>query len=882
MSLLLYGPAGSGKTTALFHRFRESSGALLITPTATLAQHLRHSFAKGSSAIRPARVLTLSQLVDRYCPRPAATPEAVLPLLVAEALRRLPAATYHAVSGFPGFQTAAASLLSELSSAGCDLRRLRAVAPALADVAAEVAARLAVRGWGLRGQRLHLAAKAAAHGPAPPAIFLDGFFSFTDPELEFLAAFAGRAEVTLTLCEGAPGLAARERLLALGFSEQRFEAQERKPRIVSFVAPTAEREAQEVARRVISAQAGGRPWRDIGVIARGEDDGMMQALRAAFRRFGIPARFYTTEPLAVHPAGRFYEGLLEALASGWDHALVLNLLRTLPALARASDEFDFAIRKRLPGAGFDGLLGADPPATVRSFLESLIPLEVWRTAPAPASEWQRRAARLSEIIPWEQPVDGLTWDEVVRWRSHYAALTAFQELSEMVTASFDPAAKISLDEFRQALRLGMVRTPVRVGDERRDAVAVLDAFEARQWRLPLVFVCGLQERQFPRYHGQDPLLPDRDRIALQRLGVRVTTSAERQEEERFLFHFTLTRAAEELVVSHARFDESGQETLVSFLARDYLGTPDKAWEHLRPPAETEPQPHDAAARAIGRGALAAFGRRLSASAIESYLQCPYQFFARRVLRLETRPSQPADRLNVLEQGTILHAALARVVRDGDDGPRAFQEEFDAALQRLRVPHTYRVEAIRLEMLRHLRAFLAAPRIGVAGRSLVEKDFDFALSDEIRVKGRIDRMDVAADGRVLVLDYKYSGSVSAILDQYESGTRVQAGLYLLAVERAMERQPLGMLYGALRKEGSWDGWHLPDPALNGIGEACTPERLRALADQAVEAAKRVAAGLAEGRVMPAPADPAKCAYCDFRDICRLESARPAVMAEGEVT
>ena len=54
----------------------------------------------------------------------------------------------------------------------------------------------------------------------------------------------------------------------------------------------------------------------------------------------------------------------------------------------------------------------------------------------------------------------------------------------------------------------LASSELRVPDHRRDVVHVIDAFEARQWSLPVVFVCGLLEKEFPKYQSEDAILPD--------------------------------------------------------------------------------------------------------------------------------------------------------------------------------------------------------------------------------------------------------------------------------------------------------------------------------------------------------------------------------------
>ena len=67
-----------------------------------------------------------------------------------------------------------------------------------------------------------------------------------------------------------------------------------------------------------------------------------------------------------------------------------------------------------------------------------------------------------------------------------------------------------------------------------------------------------------------------------------------------------------------------------------------------------------------------------------------------------------------------------------------------------------------------------------------------------------------------------------------------------------------------------GASLSGATLSGIGEASTRERLRELAEDAARSAAEVHAAILAGRVAVDPADRKKCDWCDYRDICRVET------------
>jgi ATP-dependent helicase/DNAse subunit B len=251
------------------------------------------------------------------------------------------------------------------------------------------------------------------------------------------------------------------------------------------------------------------------------------------------------------------------------------------------------------------------------------------------------------------------------------------------------------------------------------------------------------------------------------------------------------------------------------------------------------------------------------------LQCPFQFFAAKTLRLRTRPPAPRDRFDVLVQGTILHRALATGDFEG-----AFQEE----VSRTRIPATYRTEAVRLELLRHYEAFREDRAFALGWERRLEEEFSFALNPRLTIRGRIDRLEIGPNNEVLVIDYKYSAGnkIRERVEEHSAGNLVQGGLYLLAAKE-LGFDPAGMLYCGLRNEVSWEGWHIAIPGLEAVGESRTRAGLDELMQTAAARAAETFEQIAAGRIAPRPADVRKCIWCDFRDICRVESAATVLQA-----
>ncbi len=816
-----------------------------------MAEHVRHELARAGFPLRPSTVGTLAHFLERWNLPPAA-PKSLLHILIEETLEQLRPARFERVREFRGLHAELAKLLEEVPEPGeCEDQ--------LAALFAAVEGQVTALGFALRNRRLRAAAAKLRAGEiqAPAQVVFDGFFTLGPAELEFIEALAERSSVMVTLLSNKQPPAAEQRLIAAGFEVERLTTQHREAERVVFAAATPEREAEEIARRILEHAAGGRRFRDMGIVLRSREP-YGPLIETTLARFGIPVRGYFLDPLGSHPAIAYVAGVVRALLAGFDHAAVNKLLR-MPVSGVAGtpegDRFDFALREALPGRGLPIPGIRQAPVT----LDVLQRCSAWRHEKLEPGEWLARLKTLGNLIPTPITSDAPDREQVQAWRSTAAAAAKFGEVAEQV-AGFSGTGRVRLESFWKRVEMALAVEVLASDDRRRDVVHVMDVYEARQWELPVVFVCGLLERVFPKYHGENPVLGD---VARWKLGL--PTSVEQQGEERSLFEMAVTRAMSQMVLSYPRFDERGEETLPSFFLNGAAA--ERASIRARPaPA------WDVAAAALEpvRMGSSKKNQRLSATSIEDFLQCPFKFFARKTLKLRERPAAPRDRLNLMVQGTILHRALAEWWRAPLLGIGVLDQVFVMECAQKRVPHTYRTEAVRLELLRHFENFLKDPQMEPGWDWRVEEEFEFELKEGLSIRGRIDRLEVDANRRALVIDYKYSGNVKSRVQDNEAGSLVQGGLYLLAAERAFGLDPVGMLYCALKGEVSWEGWHAPVAGLERKGDACQPEQIRELMERAEQKAVETRDAILAGRVEARPADPKKCEWCDYRDICRVES------------
>ncbi len=284
------------------------------------------------------------------------------------------------------------------------------------------------------------------------------------------------------------------------------------------------------------------------------------------------------------------------------------------------------------------------------------------------------------------------------------------------------------------------------------------------------------------------------------------------------------------------------------------------------------------------------GLNLSASALETYVRCSFQFWNRYVLRLETEPpSETRLELDALESGALYHELLAELYRRLE---REALLPLDAS----------RLEAARQrlgELFEELRrdppwiAHEMPPALWALWRERAAADFDVLLerdaadstsgwrparfelpfggaddpvvvevgAERLTTRGAIDRLDVRTGGGVRVVDYK-TGKLKTehTPDPPALQGRLQAPLYARVVEelRASGRLPeasgpvsalyLGVQAGSGYRRVEWTPEALADAA---------PELERVLAG--------IRSGITKGEFFQVERDHL-CTLCEFTDIC----------------
>ena len=284
---------------------------------------------------------------------------------------------------------------------------------------------------------------------------------------------------------------------------------------------------------------------------------------------------------------------------------------------------------------------------------------------------------------------------------------------------------------------------------------------------------------------------------------------------------------------------------------------------------------------------------LSPSQIESYLECPYKWFAQRRLRLDDLD----EGFGPLEMGDFAHNALhsfykhlsedlgeakvtpqllpqaRKLMADVLERHKALQPHLRQSENRL-IP-TSQVEHRELaELERKLMDYLDFEAELLPTFAPKYLEYDVARGGAVdyaghKLLGTADRIDVDGEGRCAIIDYKGSISGSYALGVREEGHlgKVQALIYAQVVRRTLGLEPVGALYVCYGRRkmisGSYDGRVIENAHLPNMRHKdcmCATKPFADVLDETEEAVAAALERMLAGDIRPRPETPEACKWC----------------------
>lgn len=705
-------------------------------------------------------------------------------------------------------------------------------------------------------------------------------------------------------------------------------------------------ESEAAALHILELIQGGMHYGDIAVVVR-DSEAYRGVIDAAMERHGIPYFFSERTDLSSKPLVRLILSALNAIEKNYRLQDVIALIKTglSGVLRRDAALFEeYCQTWHISGSRFTEerwSMNPDGLVTTRSARAEEI-LEIAnrvRSAVIPPLQILSAEIRASKSVHGkckaiydylnridirgqllnrakEEAISNQTREagETVRL---YKSITRL--LSDMV--GFLPDAELTNEEFIAALTILFSTSDLGSVPNSHDCVTIGSADLMRVEKIRVSFLLGLCEGDFPKAISEDSLFSEADKTELKNLGIELgKTSHSRSSEELFYVYRAMTKPTEKLYLSTVTSQPDGTvktPSLAFSRIRFLLDAAPQEFDLDRVRAATQIQSMTPAKEVLSTlSAPNGSTLRLSQSKIQTFLQCPYRYYATYVLKMrdqkDATPSYSDD-------GTFLHYVFEHFLRSARQSDGSLLLPADDMLEAItdrileeylseicpfpledmdsRLLHLFsrlRLLALRIlkNMIEELRCSRFLPHafeqdIGALGENGLPP-FVIELKNGSRVflAGKVDRIDILDhDGRIYfrIIDYK-SGKHEFSVRDVKIGMEIQLILYLFSV---LASNPTGLipagaqyLYAAA-KDGKADvfrsGFVLDEQDLIDKMDSTEDRRytaslLHKSAEEIVQLGEEMKTAVSEvaDRILCGQADKtpseAACKYCPIRSHC----------------
>ena len=624
--------------------------------------------------------------------------------------------------------------------------------------------------------------------------------------------------------------------------------------------------------------------------------------REVFGTAGLAYQAFDALPLAAEPFAAALDLLLEFVESDFTRRSTVALLRSPHFTFRDGDRsigrdeiaaLDRELSEQRYLGGLDRLQGAADPKgaagpkgraleVARTVAVTLAPL----LTPAPASSQFR--CLIAFLDAYEAPID----ENASRLRRGRAAVRdVLAALAAAHAAHDDPP--MAIPEMAASIRR-WIEERTLVPESGSTGVQFVDDQAARYGEFDEIAVVGLIEGEWPERPKRNIFYPA---SLLASLGW--PTEKDRRGAAEARFRELLQSPLERVRVSTVSLDDEAlvePSTFVDEIPRAKLPTEkgyDPFSETTDPKKGSYPFSDGAEAWASMRAARSsreadAFHgetgplpeKTWSVSALETYLGCPFKFFAQYVLRLAEEPDDE-EVMDPRTQGQFVHevfeAFFKRWQHEGhqaitpdtiDTARTIFAEvveqflarlsDTEAALERTRLLGSPAAAGLGEAVFR-MEAERPVPVVARLLEHRLKDEFVFETAAGPRrmsVNGKADRIDLLADGTFRVIDYKMGWPPNR-------ARALQLPIYGLSAEQSLKGH-LGRQWTL--GEAAYLAFKGPKRVVGLFASA--DDRAKVLADAQQRFADTVDA-IEAGHFPPTPDDVFRCETCTYAAVCRKD-------------
>ncbi len=552
------------------------------------------------------------------------------------------------------------------------------------------------------------------------------------------------------------------------------------------------------------------------------------------------------------------------------------------------------------------------------------------TEPAPLAAWMDRLARL------------ITWSKLATrvllikgpLNSNLQAHKKLEETFASLTAAgrLFPEYQYTFSEWFFLLRKTLMHVRYQVPPDDEGGVQVLGLGETMGHAWSEIYLGGLIDTKFPQRLPQNIFLPE---STLEPLGVRTLEKARLIASHHF---YRLLLSAEKVTLTWPE-NEGDRATVASpFLSEltplKRAGLINRGIEQTSG-IQFSLKPEDSRsiselAKAVGsKGRVPGIEQVLSAdianmaaiktaydfeppsaeailplqnkktfrvTELDDYLQCPYDYYVKQVLRLRPLEEVTED-ISPLERGSAVHAILHSFYKEWDkpvttenrkDAQALLQKLADTAYDRALVADTFRNRRDKQLFLtviaeRFLDAEEAFWKQGMRPAYLEQKieAYKLTLSDgsEVEINAKIDRIDVDGQGNFIIVDYKTgkypTPKKTGDQDIFQLPVYAVMARQALSVAEVPLQRAIGLAYYDLMGKNKGLARDVvlfnqdagqDQPAIKPQSSPKSTEDFELILRQSMDKARKAIEGILAGDFASEPQDENKCRYCPNAVMC----------------
>ena len=283
-----------------------------------------------------------------------------------------------------------------------------------------------------------------------------------------------------------------------------------------------------------------------------------------------------------------------------------------------------------------------------------------------------------------------------------------------------------------------------------DAVNILTIHSAKGLEFPVVFLVNLVNQRFPTTQRRQQIpLPD------EMIKEILPSGDYHEQEERRLFYVGMTRAKDRLYFTSANYyGEGKREKKISPFVYEALGEITASQPTSQPANQLSilDWKKKEAIQPLSRFAIKLSLDYLSYSQINVFNTCPLQYKYKYILRIPVPPSSSQSFGGSIHQ--TLKDFYQKVLKEKRKVP---EKNLLKSLEKNWQPIGYASKAHEKKRFNQakkmLRKFYQKSYNPKTTPLALEQKFSFPLTNELKIKGIIDRIDSLKNGRIEIIDYK---------------------------------------------------------------------------------------------------------------------------------